>query len=113
MHNWRFFFKPSVVRSLGNPNSKHEEVSNRAEFLAVMQAYGQSFLQPDIGVFQQNLGALEQLNTKWKLYHKVSRNGGEPIERSRNGSIGVGLFLAQKNRRKFPFEGPCNAALSH
>ncbi|XP_052833798.1 exportin-6 [Octopus bimaculoides] len=34
------------------------------------QAFGQSFLQPDIALFRQNLESLETLNTKWKLYHK-------------------------------------------
>lgn len=36
-----------------------------------MQAFGQSFLQPDITVFKQNLEALENLNSKCKLYQKV------------------------------------------
>lgn len=36
------------------------------------QAFGQSFLQPDIHLFKQNLFYLETLNTKQKLYHKVS-----------------------------------------
>lgn len=35
------------------------------------QAFGQSFLQPDIHLFKQNLFYLETLNTKQKLYHKV------------------------------------------
>ena len=37
----------------------------------VFQTYGQSFMQPDIDVFKQNLLSLQQLNTKWKLYQKV------------------------------------------
>ncbi len=69
LYNQRYFFKPSVVRSLGNPQ-KQEEVLNRAEFLALMEAYGRSFLQPDIAVFQQNLAALEEVNRKWRLFHK-------------------------------------------
>ena len=36
-----------------------------------MQAFGQSFLQSDIGIFRQNLQALESLNSKHKLFHKV------------------------------------------
>ena len=39
-----------------------------------MQAFGQSFLQPDIALFKMNLEALENLNAKWKLYQKVSKN---------------------------------------
>jgi hypothetical protein len=31
---------------------------------------GHSFLQSDIAVFQQNVQALEQLNTRWKLYSR-------------------------------------------
>ena len=39
--------------------------------LIFLQAFGQSFLQPDITVFKQNLEALENLNSKCKLYQKV------------------------------------------
>lgn len=38
---------------------------------SILQAYGQSFLQPDIAIFKQNLESLEALNAKWKLFHKV------------------------------------------
>ena len=38
--------------------------------MAILQAFGTSFMQPDITVFKQNLTALEQLDEKWKLYHK-------------------------------------------
>ncbi len=74
LHNQRYFFKPSVVRRLESQekSSQQEEVLNRSELLAAMDAFGQSFMQPDVSIFQQNLGALEQLNKKWKLYHKVS-----------------------------------------
>ena len=37
-----------------------------------LQAFGQSFLQPDIHIFKQNLSYLESLNSKHKLYHRVS-----------------------------------------
>ena len=30
----------------------------------------QSFLQPDITVFRQNLSALEEINSRWRLYQK-------------------------------------------
>ena len=39
--------------------------------MAILNAFGQSFMQPDIMVFKQNLAALEVLNEKWKIYHKV------------------------------------------
>lgn len=47
-------------------------MENEPQFSAIMQAFGQSFLQPDIHLFKQNLFYLETLNTKQKLYHKVS-----------------------------------------
>ena len=39
--------------------------------MSVLKAIGQSFLEPDIAIFKQNVEALEHLNAKWKLYHKV------------------------------------------
>lgn len=41
--------------------------------VTLLQAFGQSFLQPDIHIFKQNLSYLESLNSKHKLYHRVSR----------------------------------------
>ncbi|XP_060583375.1 exportin-6-like [Ruditapes philippinarum] len=67
LSNWKYFFKGSVFTSL---RSKVETVENEAQFSAIMQAYGQSFLQTDIAVFRQNLESLEKLNTKWRLYKK-------------------------------------------
>ena len=52
-------------------SSAEEEVSNEKQFLAILEAIGQSFLQPDINVFKLNLATLQMLNTKWKLFHKV------------------------------------------
>ena len=49
------------------PNS----VSCASLMSVVLQAFGQSFLQPDIAIFKQNLLALQDLDTKWKLFHKV------------------------------------------
>lgn len=46
--------------------------AGRMVVLFLGQAFGQSFLQPDIHLFKQNLFYLETLNTKQKLYHKVS-----------------------------------------
>lgn len=45
-------------------------MENEPQFSAIMQAFGQSFLQPDIHLFKQNLFYLETLNAKQKLYHK-------------------------------------------
>ena len=50
-----------------------DEVENEGQFTSIMQSFGQSFLQPDISIFRQNLETLESLNSKWKLYHKVSQ----------------------------------------
>jgi len=70
LHNWNFFFKSSL-KSLNHLNNNGaEEVENKNAFLGVMKAFGQSFLQPDIAVFSQNISSLEQLNNKWKLYSK-------------------------------------------
>ena len=77
-HQWSYFFKGTLCKQIrsdqiGVPGGA-QECLHRAEFLAILQAYGQSFLQPDIAVFRQNLEALEHLNRKWKLYGKVSVN---------------------------------------
>ncbi|KAL5018253.1 hypothetical protein ScPMuIL_003975 [Solemya velum] len=69
MNNWRYFFKGNVLMKL---NCERESMENTEQFNSIMQAYGQSFLQPDITVFKQNLESLESLNTKWKLYSKQS-----------------------------------------
>ena len=53
-----------------SPMPSTDQVQHKVHFMAILQAFGQSFMQPDIMVFKQNLAALEQLNEKWKLYHK-------------------------------------------
>ncbi|KAM8779604.1 exportin-6 [Rhynchonycteris naso] len=68
-HNWRYFFKSTVLASVQRGVAE-EQMENEPQFSAVMQAFGQSFLQPDIHLFKQNLFYLETLNTKQKLYHK-------------------------------------------
>ncbi|XP_044928438.1 exportin-6 isoform X3 [Mustela putorius furo] len=68
-HNWRHFFKSSVLASVQRGVAE-EPMENEPQFSAIMQAFGQSFLQPDIHLFKQNLFYLETLNTKQKLYHK-------------------------------------------
>ena len=63
----------SVLTTYGSRDSdRSEPVENQPQFLSIMAAYGQSFLLSDISIFQQNLEALQNLHTKWKLYHKVS-----------------------------------------
>ncbi|XP_032698564.1 exportin-6 isoform X3 [Lontra canadensis] len=68
-HNWRHFFKSSILASVQRGVTE-EPMENEPQFSAIMQAFGQSFLQPDIHLFKQNLFYLETLNTKQKLYHK-------------------------------------------
>ncbi|KAM6962761.1 exportin-6 [Aplochiton taeniatus] len=68
-HNWRYFFKTSVLSSVQRGVAE-EVMENEAQFTAAMQAFGQSFLQPDIHIFKQNLSYLESLNSKHKLYHR-------------------------------------------
>ena len=68
-HNWTFFFKPSL------PGMNKQQVPGQGEehkdqFVAVMRAIGQSFLQQDIEVFRDNIGTLELLNSKWRLYSR-------------------------------------------
>ena len=48
-----------------------ETIENQTQLMSIMTAYGQSFMLPDINIFQQNLAALDTLHSKWKLYHKV------------------------------------------
>ena len=79
LHNGKYFFKPSVVRSLGNPTKPPEEILHQPEFLGILQAFGQSFLQPDVTLFQQNIKALIEVNSRWKLFHKVSQKNNIPM----------------------------------
>uniref|UniRef100_A0A3Q3ACL7 Exportin 6 n=1 Tax=Kryptolebias marmoratus TaxID=37003 RepID=A0A3Q3ACL7_KRYMA len=67
--NWRYFFKTSVLTSVQR-GAAEDTMENEAQFTAAMQAFGQSFLQPDIHIFKQNLSCLESLNSKHKLYSR-------------------------------------------
>ncbi|CAL8273014.1 unnamed protein product [Lota lota] len=67
--NWRYFFKTSVLASVQR-GAAEDTMENEAQFTAAMQAFGQSFLQPDIHIFKQNVCYLEALNSKHKLYHR-------------------------------------------
>ncbi|XP_047213905.1 exportin-6-like [Girardinichthys multiradiatus] len=68
-HNWRYFFKTSVLMSVQR-GGVDDTIENEAQFTAAMQAFGQSFLQTDLHIFKQNLSYLESLNSKHKLYHR-------------------------------------------
>ncbi|KAL8597658.1 hypothetical protein ACOMHN_031593 [Nucella lapillus] len=67
VNNWRYFFPNNVLATMQKQEAVIEHFS---DFSTIFQAYGQSFLQPDIGVFKQNLESLEALHYKWKLYGK-------------------------------------------
>ena len=67
-HNWTYFFKPSlpgVNKQVAVQGGEHKD-----QFIAVMRAIGQSFLQQDIEVFRDNIATLELLNSKWRLYDR-------------------------------------------
>ncbi|KAJ1530853.1 hypothetical protein ONE63_005696 [Megalurothrips usitatus] len=64
LHKWQFFYSGQLQQA--NIRSEH-----KAEFLSILNAFGQSLLQSDINVFRQNLHNLEVLNSRWKLYHKA------------------------------------------
>ncbi|KAF6027108.1 XPO6 [Bugula neritina] len=68
--NWKFFYKSPVIYSFGDVKPS-EPLSHQPEFIAILHAFGQSFLQSDISVFRHNLEALEKLHKKWKLYQKT------------------------------------------
>lgn len=74
-NNWRYFFKSNILSGLlpveRTLASSESDMDHQEQFVAIMEAFGQSFLQPDISIFKQNIEYLEKLNTKWKLYHKV------------------------------------------
>ena len=55
------------------------ECTLSGSFMFLLQAFGQSFLRPDITIFKQNLEALENLNSKCKLYQKVRVQRAESI----------------------------------
>lgn len=61
--------RSSVQSSLGS--NGWDSCDNEAQFILMMQAYGQSFMESDINLFRMNLTALESLNHKYKLYHRV------------------------------------------
>ncbi|KAK3931087.1 Exportin-6-B [Frankliniella fusca] len=64
LHKWQYFYSSQLQQA--NVKSEH-----KAEFLSILNAFGQSLLQSDINVFRQNLQNLEILNNRWKLYHKA------------------------------------------
>ena len=70
LHNWNFFFKSNLKNFHNNNSESKDIVENKEAFLGVMKVFGHSFCQTDITIFRQNVFALEQLNSKWRLYSR-------------------------------------------
>ena len=76
LYNWRYFFKSSMVKKGQGEDSSGQSIAidgglqEQGRFINILQTFGQSFLQADISIFKQNLAALEDINSKWRLYHK-------------------------------------------
>ncbi|XP_066594212.1 exportin-6 [Prorops nasuta] len=69
MHRWQYFYNTSVLRTLGHPDGD-ELVEHKEELVAILEAFGQALLQPDVNIFRQSLQSLEQLNVRWRLYQR-------------------------------------------
>ena len=81
------------------PNA--DQMLHKVHFMAILTAFGQSFMQPDIMVFKQNLAALEQLNDKWKLYHKVTTTKPSLKIRTESAISWIYLGIFRDNSQKF------------
>lgn len=68
-HQWQYFYNTSVLRTLGHPD-EDEPVDHKEELVAILEAFGQALLQPDVNIFRQSLQSLEQLNVRWRLYQR-------------------------------------------
>ncbi|KAI4499252.1 hypothetical protein M0802_005512 [Mischocyttarus mexicanus] len=68
-HQWQYFYNTSVLRTLGHPDEV-EPVEHKEELVAILEAFGQALLQPDVNIFRQSLQSLEQLNVRWRLYQR-------------------------------------------
>lgn len=75
LHRWQYFYVSQVRLgyspgcSDSDPGVEHPQKPE--QLLAVLQVFGQALLQQDLNIFRISLAALEDLNSKWKLYHKV------------------------------------------
>ncbi|XP_076289185.1 exportin ellipsoid body open isoform X2 [Lasioglossum baleicum] len=70
MHRWQYFYNTSVLRTLGHTDEE-ESVEHKEELVAILEAFGQALLQPDVNIFRQSLQSLEQLNVRWRLYQRA------------------------------------------
>ncbi|CAH1116071.1 unnamed protein product [Phaedon cochleariae] len=75
LHRWQYFYV-SQVRLGYSPGCSDSEIGpdhpqKPEQLLAILQVFGQALLQQDMNIFRLSLVALEDLNGKWKLYHKA------------------------------------------
>ena len=66
----RYFFPANVLVHMEG-DGVEDHLDNQEQFVAIMNMYIQSFMQPDIALFKQNLGALQELHQRHKLFSKV------------------------------------------
>lgn len=67
LHNWRYFFKSTVISKMnGEDQLQHED-----QFLAILKAFGQPLLETEIALFKKSIEVLESVNTKYHLYQKA------------------------------------------
>ncbi|XP_012256638.2 exportin-6 [Athalia rosae] len=69
MHHWQYFYNSSVLQTFGTAE-REEPVEHREELVAILEAFGQALLQPDVNIFRQSLQSLEQLNSRCRLYQR-------------------------------------------
>ena len=67
--SYRFFFPSNVLVHMEGEEDR--EMANVEQFVAIMDAYLQSFLQAEIELFRENLNSLQELNRRHKLFSKV------------------------------------------
>ncbi|KAJ8970467.1 hypothetical protein NQ317_009441, partial [Molorchus minor] len=75
LNRWQYFYI-SQVRLGYSPGCSESEIGpdrpqKPEQLLAVLQVFGQALLQHDISIFRLSLAALEDINSKWRLYHKA------------------------------------------
>lgn len=63
LHRWRYFFPQKCE---GEENERRTN-----EFRSALSALGRALLLPDIELLRLNIETLDNLNIKWKLYHKA------------------------------------------
>ena len=70
VHVLRFFFPANVLVHMEG-EGVDDSLENQEQFVAIMDIYIKSFMQPDMDLFRQNLKALQELHQRHKLFSKV------------------------------------------